>query len=296
MPDLPTSKFWSQIDAALVINLKTRDDRWQRIKSILGEHLPEDRIVRVDAVLGRELPGFGEKPWFTARTPEHVARHKAGAAGCCLSHRKAIQTAKDHGYKRMLVLEDDADFINPLDTPEGDAVADVLEDMDAWDMFYLGFNQRVNKHHVVRSIENDGQRLDLLRIRGPLMTHAMIFNERIYDALLEGLPTQKNIWRWMTYWGSIDSWVHNRFGRQRGVKIWGTEPKLVLQIADYSDIAGRPLTVAESQGTHKASKMIPLDLESFENELPLKPLEVAQQLYKRNLRVLKARLLGHKKT
>jgi hypothetical protein len=288
--------FWSCIDAVYVVNLKHRTDRWDRMHKILRKHLPEEKIVRVDAELGSSLPGYGEKPWFTKRTDETVTRVKAGSAGCCLSHRKAIELARAAGHRRILLMEDDADFYNELDTPEGDRIAELLQDDDAWDMFYLGYYQRVNKHHVVQRDVIDGRKFELRRIRGPLMLHAAVIHERIFDELLAGLPNKQDIWRWTSYWGSIDSWIYNAFGRQRHIRIWACEPKLVMQIVSHSDICGRPLTVEESIGTHRTSTVISLDADAFAQSLPVSAHTKLYQTYKRSMRLVKDRFLGYRKT
>jgi|GEM_PF-875980 len=289
------SSFWQQIDAAMVVNLAERTDRWERISGILAKHLPKERIVRVDAFKGVDLPGYKQKPWFSKKTTEQVAVVKAGAAGCCLSHRKAIEMAKHAGYRRILLLEDDADFQNELEGPEGDAVACVLED-DSWDMFYLGYYQKHNKHYVAKKTEIDGHPFELRRIRGPLMLHAAVIHERIFDAMIDGLPDPTHPWPWMAYWGSIDAWIQNRFGRDPRVRIWATEPKLVMQVATWSDICGRMLTEEESQGTHRPTYAEQLDEQAFERSIPLHWTERLYQAYKYGSRRLKARLFGHSKT
>lgn len=288
--------FWQQIDAAMVVNLAHRTDRWERIHGILSRHLDEKQIVRVDAIKGVDLPGYKQKPWFRDSTPQEVSVVKAGAAGCCLSHRKAIELAKQAGYKRILLLEDDADFQNELDGPEADAVASVLENDASWDMFFLGYYQKRCKHHVVRQMQIQGKPFELRRIRGPLMLHAAIIHHRIYDQMLNGLPDPQNPWAWMTYWGSIDSWVQNKFGRDPRIRIWACEPKLVMQVATWSDICGRMLTEAESQGTHLPTTEVPMSLDAFERSIPRSLVCQAQQAYKRGSRVLRARLFGYKKT
>ncbi|MEM9348002.1 MAG: glycosyltransferase family 25 protein [Planctomycetota bacterium] len=292
----PLSPFWQQIDAAMVVNLAHRTDRWERIHGILSKHLPEDRIVRVDAIKGVDLPGYKQTPWFRDHTPEKVSIVKAGAAGCCLSHRKAIEMARHAGYRRILLLEDDADFQNEVDGLEGDAVAGVLQDESSWDMLYLGYYQKYNKHYVAKRIEIDGKPFELRRIRGPLMLHAAVIHERIFDSMLAGLPDPDNPWPWMAYWGSIDAWIQNRFGRDPGVRIWATEPKLVMQVVTWSDICGRMLTEEESQGTHRPVEVTPLDERAFERSIPLSLGERCYQRYKYGTRQLKARLFGHKKT
>ncbi|MBX2853301.1 MAG: glycosyltransferase family 25 protein [Phycisphaeraceae bacterium] len=280
----------------MVVNLAERTDRWERISGILSKHLPADQVVRVDAIKGVDLPGYKQRPWFRDHTPEKVSTMKAGAAGCCLSHRKAIEMARDAGYRRILLLEDDADFQNELDGPEGDAVASVLKDDSAWDMFYLGYYQKHNKHYVAKRLEIDGKPFELRRIRGPLMLHAAVIHERVFDAMLDGLPNPKNPWPWMAYWGSVDAWIQNRFGRDPRIRIWATEPKLVMQVATWSDICGRMLTEAESQGMHRPTHATPLDEHAFERSVPLSLGERCYQLYKYGSRRLKARLFGHKKT
>lgn len=233
--------FWSQIDAILVVNLAHRTDRWEKLIDKLASIGVAEKVHRIDAIMGWTLPGYLEHPWFRGRTPERVARMKAGSAGCCLSHRKAIAFARDQGYRHVLLLEDDALFNNDLTGREGELIAEILADDSQWDMFYLGFYQRMNKHHVAREETIDGHPFQLMRIRGPLMFHATVINQQIYDRLLEGLPTVDNIWSWMTYWGSIDAWIQNRFGRNRINRIWGTQPRLVVQQANYSDICGQVL-------------------------------------------------------
>jgi glycosyl transferase, family 25 len=288
--------FWDQIDAILIVNMAHRTDRWEQLEKQLSEIGVADKMVQIEAIDGKTLPGYLEKPWFRSHTPENVSRMKAGSAGCCLSHRKAIQYAKDKGFKRILLMEDDALFNHNLKGKEGTAIGTILEDLNAWDMFYLGFYQKLNKHHVAVDIKSDEGNLQLWRIRGPLMFHATIINASIYGQLLAGLPTEKNIWPWMTYWGSIDSWIQNKFGRNKNVKIWATMPKLVVQVANYSDICGRLLSVEESEGSHRKSTLIPLDEKSFEKTLNLTFGEKCYDVLKRGNRVLRARFFGYKKT
>ena len=102
--------FWDQIDAILVINLKHRNDRWEKLLSELKVFGVDKKAVRIEAIDGKKLPGYNQKPWFTKKTHENVDKMKAGSAGCCLSHRKAIEFAKAQGYKRILLMEDDARF------------------------------------------------------------------------------------------------------------------------------------------------------------------------------------------
>lgn len=291
------SAFWDQIDAILIINLAHRTDRWERIYSYLEKIGVADKVHRIDAVDGKILRGYNKRPWFRNQTPEHVARMKAGSAGCCQSQKKVVAYAKEKGFQRILMLEDDAEFRDDLKGRAGEILAELIQDTDAWDMIYLGYYQRLNKYFVAKSEEIDGKPFELCRIRGPLLTHAIVLNCRMFDAWLDQLPGEDNIWPWMTYWGSIDSWIYNKFGRNAGVKIWGTTPRLAIQSPHvHSDIVGRALTVEESEGTHRTTQLIPLDLPAFERSINLRPHEILYQTFKRSSRVCRAFLFGYKKT
>lgn len=291
-----TSAFWNQIDAILIINMKHRTDRWDGLYKTLAEIGVEDKIVRIEGIEGKTLLGYLQKPWFRKRTPAKVASAKAGSAGCTLSHRKAIAYAKANGFPRILLLEDDALFCNTLNGREGEMIADVLSDLSRWDMFYLGFYQRVNKHYISESEIIDDQKFELWRIRGPLLAHAIVINASIYDKLLDGFPEQEKIWPWIAYWGVNDSWIYNKFGRDSKIKIWATMPKLVMQLAGYSDICGRKLTLEESEGRHRVSKLISLQKDQFERSIDLRLHEIIYQTLKRSGRVIRVWLFGYKKT
>jgi hypothetical protein len=295
MPGYAETTFWSEIDAILVVNLAHRSDRWDRLHARLAEIGVADKLHRIDAIDGKTLPGFREAPWFSDKTPDRVARMRAGTAGCCLSHRKAISYAREQGFDTVLVMEDDANFLSDLTGRDGEIIGSVLADRAAWDMFYLGFYQKLCKHHVAVSESIDGEPFELWRIRGPLMFHATVLNRRIFDRLLNGLPETGEIWSWMSYWGSMDSWIQNRFGRDRSIRIWATMPKLVVQYANYSDICDRVLTTEESEGSHFEMKRVPLDADEFEKCLDRSPLEVLHQTFKRSGRRWRSRLFGYRK-
>ena len=66
------SRFWNQIDAILVVNLKERIDRWEKTSSFIGSIGQLDKLHRIDAVKGVDLPSFGKAPWFTSNTPQNA--------------------------------------------------------------------------------------------------------------------------------------------------------------------------------------------------------------------------------
>ncbi len=296
MDNSKTAPFWDEIDAILIINLSHRTDRWEQLHGKLESMGVADKVHRIDAVDGKTLKGYKQRPWFRDPTPENVSTMKAGSAGCCLSQKKVMAYAKEKGFKRILMLEDDAFFKNGLKGRQGDMIAEILRQDGACDMLYLGYYQRKNKHYVAKQEEIDGELFELWRIRGPLYNHAIVMNDKVVNAWLEALPDEKNIWPWMTYWGSIDAWVQNKFGRDSEVRIWATNPHLVVQKSSYSDILGREMSEEESAGTHRDLTFVPLEKEAFERTLDRQSPERTHQALKRSLRVFRAWLFGYKKT
>lgn len=74
------------IDAVLYINLKKREDRRKEIEKVL-----ENYSIRGERIEGIE------------RTP--------GIVGCGYSHLKALKLARERGYRNVLILEDDFEFL-----------------------------------------------------------------------------------------------------------------------------------------------------------------------------------------
>jgi|GEM_PF-6528840 len=122
---VPDIHFWNQIDAILIINLKHRTDRWDRLYRTLTEIGVEDKIIRIEAIDGKTLPGYLQKPWFRKMTSQKVASMKAGSAGCTLSHRKAIAYAKAKGFKRISLNE--KQFERSIDLSLGEQIYQKLK-------------------------------------------------------------------------------------------------------------------------------------------------------------------------
>jgi len=102
---------------AVVINLKSRPDRWEGLQKSAAKNAPWLKMERIDAVDGRveKIPaGDICKKWSTERLAKlfHWYRPRTidmspGERGCCGSHLKAWRMCAKSG-KPLLVLEDDA--------------------------------------------------------------------------------------------------------------------------------------------------------------------------------------------
>lgn len=288
--------FWDYIDAILIINLAKRTDRWNEIQAQLENIGVAHKAVKVEAIEGIRIRNYNAGPFFKKKTPPDVARMRAGSAGCCLSHRTAIEYAKQKGYKRILLMEDDASFLDPLTGDVGGDLGEFIESCPNLGMFYLGFYKKRCPYVKIKELKSSLGSHEIWEIQGPLMLHATVVDASLFDLLLAGLPTEKNIWPWISYWGSIDAWIQNELGRRPDVHIYGTKPSLVVQKANYSDICGRVLTVEESEGTHRQMKATELSQNDFARAKSKPFWLILTQKIKRSGRLLKSYIFGFRKT
>lgn len=78
------------VDGILYINLDNRPDRKQKIETVLEKaEVPVNLIHRIDAVLNEDC----------------------GHIGCAYSHIRALQYAKNKAWERVMILEDDFEFV-----------------------------------------------------------------------------------------------------------------------------------------------------------------------------------------
>ena len=79
---------WNIVDRVIFINLKKRKDRLTRLTRQLKKlGVPNEKIVRLDAI-----------------------KHEKGYIGCTQSHIAALELARNNGWERVLILEDDFAF------------------------------------------------------------------------------------------------------------------------------------------------------------------------------------------
>ena len=126
----------------------------------------EDRLDRKSHILTEitKLPSISH---------EIVAGIRDETKTCFQSHMKCIQLAKENKLPYILILEDDAVFIDGAN----DILCNVLNEVQQyeWDMLYLGANLQ---RPTIKVSET------LLKLTGAYTTHAYMVHERFYDTLL----------------------------------------------------------------------------------------------------------------
>ena len=222
--------FWDVVDAALVINLDQRTDRWQSAQATLAGIVPPGKLQRVPGIPGRELPGFGQRPWFRGRARDLTW---AGRAGCTLGHKRALATAQQQGWQTALIMEDDI-ATSPDAGKVLAALAGYLRRRAEWDVCYLGFTDPLGPWRCLADL---GDSQTLHQVYGLQCGHAYIVNATARDWLVAHMPDAGNVWPWIAHYGVSDRWYRRTMGRH--CRVWAVSPGVVSQNAGFSDIAQR---------------------------------------------------------
>ena len=153
----PSDPF-SRFPLILCINLDSRPDRWAQCQQEFAKVGIQDRVERLQASTGVH--------------PEH---------GCALSHVRAMRRMLADGLDRVLVLEDDVEFLPNVLTVLAAALLDLGD--RRCDAFFVGCLG--GRFDTVAS--------DLLRVRGTCGTHAVMYSPKALE-VVEG------------WYGNLDNW------------------------------------------------------------------------------------------
>lgn len=188
---------WEFIDKVIYINLDSRQDRRNLMKQFFKDGgIPEDKIVR--------CPGV---PW------------KPGIIGCAKGHLAAVQMAKDNGWKRVLIFEDDVAWYN---FSEGYQKLEKLVELPNWDVCLLG-----GWYCDVRGVQ----------IKACICAHAYIVNDHYFDTLIQNykegierrLKISDDMYHNDVYWIKLqmkDNWI-------------GVIDPMCIQIQSFSNVRNR---------------------------------------------------------
>lgn len=223
--------FWDIVDAVLLINLDQRMDRWAKFQESAAGIIPNEKIHRISAVFGQNLPGYGVKPWFRGGKRDLTW---AARAGCTLSHRRALTTACEHGWQTVLILEDDVAIDASFCTILHDIARSLTRNDAAWQICYLGFTDPGAPCRVIDEINASHQ---LVEISGCTTTHAYLIKPRSRGWILDALPDDHTVWPWLARHRAIDRWYQTVLSRNFTVTC--VSPAVLHQQAGFSDITQR---------------------------------------------------------
>ena len=152
------------------------------------------------------------KEWWGSSIKFYIVqRMKNTEEGCFTSHQNLLQFAKDAGYKRILVLEDDAFPNYPMDVinKNTNRALDLLSTKD-WDFLMLGYLP-------LRTKKTEKQ--EVLKVKSAIGAHAYVANlEKFKKDPWKGVPID------------IYFFFHTNF------KVFATYDNLIVQNSTVSTI------------------------------------------------------------
>lgn len=229
------NRFFDSIEAVFVINLDRRPDRWATFKQRWQGLIPEEKLIRISAVDGQLLEGYGEYPWFTEDTKDASRIWWGGMAGRVLSHKKAIYEAMKRGFLIVAIMEDDAMPSVTMSKFKYDRVFSKFLNREAkWGVLYLGFG--AIPLTGVPLIRESKDQVDIWRVGNVSASHAYLIHRDSFTSVLSNLPEKAWVWDWIARYRSIDRWFRQYFERESKLPVYAALPRLMIQGPCTSDI------------------------------------------------------------
>ena len=114
--------------------------------------------------------------------PEVIAKYKKGSTGCLLSHQKAIQLAKERGYTKICILEDDIAFDSDFEELFSKYTQILQERNMTFDIFYLSL---ANWTHCNGNVPDDKGVIHVCS--GGHNAYAYILDAKCFDIILANI-------------------------------------------------------------------------------------------------------------
>lgn len=150
-------------DNIYCINLDKRSDRWEECLAQFEKHnLTVERFSGIDGSM-----------------IENNTKLADGELGVLKTHIELIKDAKEKGYKSILILEDDVEFIDNLNEKFFSIKNQIPND---WIMLYLGGN------HVGGCLQISQ---NIYKLIHSYAIHAFAINSELFDLIINGLPKYK---------------------------------------------------------------------------------------------------------
>jgi hypothetical protein len=150
-------------DHIYCINLDKRTDRWEDcVKQFKKHNLTVERFSAID---GSKI--------------NNPTKLMTGEYGILSTHIELIKDAKNKGYKNILILEDDVEFIDNLNEYFSLFKGQIPDD---WVMLYLSGN------HIGGCLQVSG---NIFKIFHSYAIHSFAIKSELFDLIINGLPKYK---------------------------------------------------------------------------------------------------------
>lgn len=200
-------------DKVICINLAKRTDRWEEMQEQFKKH--NLTVMRFDAVDGNPME------W----KDDHFKFKKSsfsGAMGCLASHLNVYTLAKTNGWKNVLIIEDDCDFIDNLNKMFDKSIKTLPID---WDMLYFG------GVHETRGGKYTPEKFNqyFVKAKRIITTTCYAVNHTCYDKILNTILKDKP-----AFLCPIDTYLGAYI--QSDLNTYAYHPPIAWQRASHSDI------------------------------------------------------------
>lgn len=207
------------VDKIFIINLDSRVDKWDGIKN----HLKNLNITNYERFSGivptMELIESDENKMRTYQYLKNNRGHNyaIGALGCLLSHISVIQIAKNRGYKKILILEDDARFFDDHQKIFDNAIKQL--EGKSYDMLYLSTYHKIPGKKISKNV--------LKMVRG-YTTVSYIISDSLYDDVINMASKSRK---------EIDVFYSKKI--HPNYNCLSVHPVIIYQNSGISDILGK---------------------------------------------------------
>lgn len=172
-----------QFDKIFWINSKNRSDRFRNMKERLkAQNIEAERFC---AIYGGEISwNDPEYKDFSMNCPKGQELN-LGEIGCFMSHREIYKKIKQEGWKKTLILEDDAIFCEGFE----EIFNKLYSDLPDYDMLYLGqwnYDKGVigGDTKALKEKVSEVGNIGLYKAERCWLTHAYAVDNSIIDILL----------------------------------------------------------------------------------------------------------------
>ena len=205
-------------DKVICINLNTRKDRWREAQHEFGKF--NIKVERYAAIENNPM-GWNHIP---SSDPLDYIKPLSwpGAAGCMASHVNIWKMAKENGWKNVLIIEDDCDFISNLQEIFNIQIQNVPDD---WDLLYFGgIHETRNGKYIPNLISNN-----VLKAKRIITTTCYAIKDTCYDLAIKTVLADQP-WFHTAIDGYLGAYI------QPNCNTYAFDPPLAWQRASFSDI------------------------------------------------------------
>lgn len=160
--------------------------------------------------------------WQVERFPA-IATPENHHSGCAMSFRQMVAEARRRNYEHVLILEDDAVFLDDTLVVMRAVAEELTQTETQWDLCYLGACVWSQTFPFLAGS-------DVLQACGPVTcTHAVAVHRRAYERILEDIPTAPDAFdQWLSDWGACDLYL-SRGIAQGALRAVITSPRVASQ-------------------------------------------------------------------